>query len=74
MAAYPGIFALYPSYERLRNIKALNLSNGIHPGPQWLAHIIFDLFFVIVISVISLVIFVTVGPECTRSTSSAGTY
>jgi len=67
MAAYPGIFALYPSYERLRNIKALNLSNGIHPGPQWLAHLGFDLFFVIIVSVVTLVIFVTVCPACSCS-------
>lgn len=74
MAAYPGIFALYPSYERLRNIKALNLSNGIHPGPQWLAHLIFDLFFVTVISVVTLVIFVTVGPACSCPISAVRTY
>lgn len=63
LAIMPGLFALYPSYERTRMIKALQYSNGVLPGPLWLAHLLFDAFFVLGISVVTLVIFITVRSD-----------
>ena len=63
MAVVPGLFALYPSYERLRNIRALQYSNGVRPGPLWLAHLAFDAFFVVAIASACLAIFVTIRPD-----------
>jgi ATP-binding cassette, subfamily A (ABC1), member 3 len=63
MAIVPGLFALYPSYERLRNIRALQYSNGVRPAPLWLAHLAFDAFFVIGFSIAALVIFVNIRAD-----------
>lgn len=57
MAITPGLFALYPSFEGTRRVKELQYSNGIRPGPLWLAHILFDAIFVVISSTISLIIF-----------------
>jgi ATP-binding cassette, subfamily A (ABC1), member 3 len=57
MSIAPGLFALYPSYERTRNIKALQYSNGVRPAPLWLAHVSFDSLFVFIVSTVSVVIF-----------------
>lgn len=61
MAVTPGLFALYPSFERSRDIKALQYSNGVRPGPLWLAHLLFDSIFVTIISVAALAIFLSVS-------------
>ncbi|KAF2188242.1 P-loop containing nucleoside triphosphate hydrolase protein [Zopfia rhizophila CBS 207.26] len=42
MAFYPAFFALYPTVERLRKIRALEYSNGARPFPLWLAYLAFD--------------------------------
>jgi ATP-binding cassette, subfamily A (ABC1), member 3 len=63
MSVAPGLFALYPSYERTRNIKALQYSNGVRPAPLWLAHLLFDSIFVLIISSAALAIFVNVRGE-----------
>lgn len=60
MSVAPGLFALYPSYERTRNIKALQYSNGVRPAPLWLAHLLFDSMFVVIISSAALAIFSSV--------------
>jgi len=52
MCAYPGFFALYPTVERIRNVRALHYSNGIRAAPLWLAYTVFDFCFVIVISAV----------------------
>lgn len=57
MSITPGLFALYPSFERTRNVKQLQYSNGVRPGPLWLGHLLFDAIFVVVISTISLIVF-----------------
>ncbi|KAF3769793.1 P-loop containing nucleoside triphosphate hydrolase protein [Cryphonectria parasitica EP155] len=58
MSVYPAFFALYPCVERLRNVRALHYSNGIRAGPLWLAYLIFDFLFVLVISAVVTGIFV----------------
>ncbi|KIW11148.1 hypothetical protein PV08_10448 [Exophiala spinifera] len=57
MSITPGLFALYPSFERTRNVKQLQYSNGVRPGPLWLGHLLFDGIFVVAISTISLIVF-----------------
>ncbi|KAF2804277.1 uncharacterized protein BDZ99DRAFT_511680 [Mytilinidion resinicola] len=58
MAAYPGFFALYPTVERLRKVRALHYSNGIRAAPLWMAYLAFDFMFVLFISAIVTGIFV----------------
>ncbi|KIW43596.1 uncharacterized protein PV06_04683 [Exophiala oligosperma] len=57
MSVTPGLFALYPSFERTRNVKQLQYSNGVRPGPLWLGHLLFDAIFVVIISTVSLIVF-----------------
>ena len=61
MSAYPGFFALYPTVERLRKIRALHFSNGVQAGPLWTAYMVFDFLFVLLISVLVTVIFTSVS-------------
>lgn len=53
LCLWPGFYALYPTVERLRNVRALQYSNGVRPLPLWLANLAFDLGFTLVISIIS---------------------
>ncbi|KAI9791584.1 MAG: hypothetical protein M1816_003670 [Peltula sp. TS41687] len=57
MAAYPAFFALYPTFERLRDIRALHYSNGVRSLPLWLAYLTFDFCFVLAVSTIAVIIF-----------------
>jgi len=57
MAAYPGFFALYPTSERLRKVRALHYSNGVRSLPLWTAYVLFDFIFVLVISIVGTVLF-----------------
>ncbi|KAF2710368.1 P-loop containing nucleoside triphosphate hydrolase protein [Pleomassaria siparia CBS 279.74] len=50
MSVYPAFFALYPTVERLRKVRALHYSNGIRAAPLWLAYLGFDFLFVLIIS------------------------
>ncbi|KAJ4289655.1 hypothetical protein N0V90_010984 [Kalmusia sp. IMI 367209] len=50
MAAYPAFFTLYPTNERITNVRSMQYSNGIRPIPLWLSHLAFDGIFVLVIS------------------------
>lgn len=61
MSVYPAFFALYPCVERLRNVRALHYSNGIRAAPLWLAYLIFDFLFVLIISAVVIGIFVGVS-------------
>lgn len=56
-AVYPALFALYPTVERLRNIRALHYSNGVRKLPLWLAYLCFDFCIVLLASVLTIVIF-----------------
>ncbi|PVI00400.1 P-loop containing nucleoside triphosphate hydrolase protein [Periconia macrospinosa] len=58
MCIYPAFFALYPTVERLRKVRALHYSNGIRAAPLWMAYLIFDFCFVVFISAITTGIFV----------------
>ena len=60
MCAYTAFFALYPTFERLSNIRALHYSNGVRPAPLWLAYWLFDAFFAIVVAVVSVALLATV--------------
>lgn len=55
-AIYPALFALYPTGERLRNVRAMHYSNGILSSSLWLAYVLFDLMFIVVISVLTIAI------------------
>ncbi|KAF2474469.1 P-loop containing nucleoside triphosphate hydrolase protein [Lindgomyces ingoldianus] len=61
MSVYPAFFALYPTVERLRKVRALHFSNGIRAAPLWLAYLIFDFVFVLAISAIVMGIFIGVS-------------
>lgn len=58
MSAFPALFALYPTAERIRKIRALHYSNGVRTVPLWLAYLLFDTLFVLVISTLAVVIFI----------------
>jgi ATP-binding cassette subfamily A (ABC1) protein 3 len=60
MSVYPAFFALYPTVERLRKVRALHYSNGIRAAPLWLAYLSFDCIFVLLVSVVVTGIFVGV--------------
>jgi ABC-type multidrug transport system ATPase subunit len=61
MSVYPAFFALYPTVERLRKVRALHYSNGIRAAPLWIAYLMFDFCFVLVISAVTTAIFVGVS-------------
>ncbi|KAH6612762.1 hypothetical protein C7974DRAFT_346711 [Boeremia exigua] len=58
MSVFPALFALYPTQERLRKVRALHYSNGIRAVPLWLAYTAFDFIFVLIISGVTTAIFV----------------
>lgn len=57
MAVFPAFFALYPTIERLRQVRALHYSNGVRPLPLWFAYLLFDFTVVLLISTIAIIIF-----------------
>jgi ATP-binding cassette subfamily A (ABC1) protein 3 len=63
MAAYPGFFSLYPTFERTRKIRELEYSNGVRSLPLWLAYMGFDFLFVLITSALSVIIFAAAAPE-----------
>jgi ATP-binding cassette subfamily A (ABC1) protein 3 len=54
MACYPAFFALYPTNERISNVRPMQYSNGIRPLPLWLSHLAFDAIFVVIISAVGV--------------------
>lgn len=52
MACYPAFFALYPTNERISNVRSMQYSNGIRPLPLWLSHLAFDGIVILVISAV----------------------
>ncbi|KAH7034750.1 uncharacterized protein B0I36DRAFT_83827 [Microdochium trichocladiopsis] len=50
MFLYPCFFSLYPTYERKSQVRALQFSNGVRPLPLWLAYLLFDFTFVLIIA------------------------
>ena len=61
MAAYPAFFTLYPTVERIRNIRGLQFSNGVRSLPLWLAYTAFDFIPVIISSALTVIIFSAVS-------------
>ncbi|KAI9844856.1 MAG: hypothetical protein M1838_001998 [Thelocarpon superellum] len=59
MCAYPAFFALYPTLERLRQVRSLHYSNGVRTLPLWFAYTAFDFCIVFVASAIAVIIFAT---------------
>jgi ATP-binding cassette subfamily A (ABC1) protein 3 len=57
MAAYPGFFSLYPTIERIGNIRGLEYSNGVRSLPLWVAYLSFDFIIVLVSSALCVIIF-----------------
>ncbi|KAL8947554.1 MAG: hypothetical protein Q9222_006177 [Ikaeria aurantiellina] len=57
MCAYPAFFALYPTLERLRNVRQLHYSNGVRSICLWSAYTTFDFMIVLAVSVVSIIIF-----------------
>ncbi|KAL8772809.1 MAG: hypothetical protein Q9209_002154 [Squamulea sp. 1 TL-2023] len=57
MSAYPAFFALYPTLERLRNVRQLHYSNGVRSISLWTAYVTFDFIIVLIVSVVSVIIF-----------------
>lgn len=55
----PAFFALYPTLERLRNVRSLHYSNGVRALPLWLAYVSFDFTIVLLFSAIATIIFAT---------------
>ncbi|KAM0489602.1 hypothetical protein ACHAP8_012419 [Fusarium lateritium] len=47
---YPAFFALYPTYEKLHKVRALQYSNNVRPYPLWASYMIFDMIFVTIIA------------------------
>jgi hypothetical protein len=58
---FPGLFALYPTRERLQKVRAMQYSNGITSGPLWTGYALFDFCFLLVISALVTVIWLTNG-------------
>lgn len=61
MSVYPSFFALYPTIERLRNVRGLHYSNGVRSTPLWLAYTAFDFIIVLITSAVAIIIFRAVG-------------
>ncbi|KAK5277813.1 hypothetical protein LTR40_009935 [Exophiala xenobiotica] len=57
MAVYPSFFALYPTIERLRNVRGLHYSNGVRSAPLWLAYTTFDFIIAVITSAVAVIIF-----------------
>ncbi|KAK7422996.1 hypothetical protein QQX98_001286 [Neonectria punicea] len=50
MAVYPAFFGLYPTFERLRGIRGMHYSNGVH------AYLVFDFLVTLLISAVVTII------------------
>lgn len=59
---YPAFFAIYPTYERRNQIRALQYSNGVRPAPLLAAYLTFDFMFVVVVSAACTAIMTVAAP------------
>jgi ABC-type multidrug transport system ATPase subunit len=62
MASYPAFFALYPTNERISNVRSMQYSNGIRPLPLWLSHLAFDAVVVLVIAIVGIALLSVATP------------
>lgn len=60
MCCATAFFALYPTFEKLSNIRSLHYSNGLRPAPLWLAYGLFDTFFVAIVAIVTISIFTAI--------------
>ena len=56
LSAFPAFFALYPTVERIRNVRALNYSNAVRALRLWLAYTAFDFVVVLAITEVCTII------------------
>ncbi|KAF2156283.1 putative ABC transporter [Myriangium duriaei CBS 260.36] len=63
MCIFPSFFALYPTQERINRVRALHWSNGVRVLPLWSAYTLFDLVFVVIVSVATSIIYATVADK-----------
>ncbi|KAG7121467.1 ATP-binding cassette sub-family A member 17 like protein [Verticillium longisporum] len=49
-SVYPAFFALYPAFERLQKIRALQYSNNVRPRPLWVSYIMVDIVIVTIVA------------------------
>ncbi|KAM5343548.1 hypothetical protein ACJ41O_012085 [Fusarium nematophilum] len=56
MVAYPAFVGLYPTFERVRGIRAMQYSNGVHAVPLWLAYLSFDFLLTLLVSTVATMI------------------
>ncbi|KAH6692200.1 hypothetical protein F5X68DRAFT_250381 [Plectosphaerella plurivora] len=47
---YPAIFALYPAYEKIQKVRALQYSNNVSPYPLWASYIVVDMSIVTIVA------------------------
>ncbi|KAL8640229.1 MAG: hypothetical protein Q9228_002821, partial [Teloschistes exilis] len=71
LCLYPGFYALYPTVERLRGVRALQFSNGVRSPPLWLAYLAFDFGFTLVVSAVSTAL-LSVGSKTALDLSQGG--
>ncbi|KAL2671475.1 hypothetical protein Neosp_014065 [[Neocosmospora] mangrovei] len=57
MAVYPAFLGLYPTFERLRGIRAMHYNNGVHVLSLWLAYLAFDFLVTLSVSTVATIIF-----------------
>jgi hypothetical protein len=47
---YPAIFALYPAYEKIQKVRALQYSNNVRPYPLWISYIVVDMTIISIVA------------------------
>lgn len=52
MACAPAFASLYPTYERLSKVRAMQYSNGLRVTPLWSAYLLFHFWLIVIISAI----------------------
>lgn len=52
IAVAPAFAGLYPTFERLSNVRAMQYSNGVRVVPLWVSHLLFNFFLFIIVSAI----------------------
>ncbi|OAQ66044.2 ABC transporter [Pochonia chlamydosporia 170] len=56
---FPGLFGLYPNYEKRQQIRGLQYSSGARTIPVWAAHLLFDFAIILVSMALVTIIFAT---------------
>lgn len=56
---FPGLFGLYPNFEKRQQIRGLQYSSGARTIPVWAAHLLFDFSIIFVSMALVAIIFAT---------------